>query len=176
MGTQTTLPKIKGLYHYSFPCRDGEETRKFYEDVLGLPLVACMQSDQVPSTGEYRPYSHFFFEMGDGSYFAFFDLGTNEMPLPSPNTPDWVMHFAVEVDTVDDVMTYKKRLNDAGVKTTDIVDHGFINSIYFFDPNGLRLEITARVDKPGELKQMAEEAHAGLEAWDKKKAGLLAKA
>src|ERR1700742_4474334 len=80
-------PRLKGLYHFSYPCRDGEETRKFYEDVLGLPLVNCMLSDRVPSTGEEKPYAHFFFEMADGSYMAFFDLGQNEMPLPSPNTP-----------------------------------------------------------------------------------------
>ena len=173
MSIQPKLPKIKGLYHYSFPCRDGEETRQFYEDILGLPLVACMQADTVPSSGEYGPYAHFFFEMGDGSYLAFFDLGKNEMPEPSPNTADWVMHFAVEVDTVEDVLVYKKRLNEAGIETTDIVDHGFINSIYFFDPNGLRLEITARVDEPGELKKMAEGAHESLKAWGIKKAELL---
>lgn len=169
MTAPTSLPPIRGLYHYSFPCRDGEETRAFYEDILGLPLVACMQSDQVPSTGEYRPYSHFFFEMGDGSYFAFFDLGENEMPEPSPNTPDWVMHFAVEVDSVDDVLAYRDRLKAAGVETTDLVDHGFIHSIYFFDPNGLRLEITARVDQPGEMEKMADEAHEELRKWTEKK-------
>lgn len=174
MTLKPKLPTVKGLYHYSFPCRDAEETRAFYEDILGLPLVACMQSDRVPSTGEYRPYVHFFHEMGDGSYFAFFDLGENAMPQPSPNTPDWVMHFALEVDTVEDVLTYKARLNEAGVETTDIVDHGFINSIYFFDPNGLRLEITARVDKPGEIEQMAREAHDGLKKWMEKKAKLIA--
>ncbi|GGL79426.1 VOC family protein [Wenxinia marina] len=165
----TQPPKIKGLYHYSFPCRDGEETRAFYEDILGLPLVACMMADKVPSTGEEKPYSHFFFEMGDGSYIAFFDLGENEMPKPSPNTPDWVMHFAVEVDSVDEVLAMRQRLNDAGVKTTDLVDHHFINSIYFFDPNGLRLEVTARVDEPGYLEQQAKEAHGELAKWTEKK-------
>lgn len=175
MSTANKPPRIKGLYHYSFPCRDGEETRHFYEDLLGLPLVNCMQSDRVPSTGEERPYAHFFFEMGDGSYIAFFDLGRNEIPQPSPNTPDWVMHFAVEVDTVDDVLAIKQRLNDAGVKTTDLVDHHFINSIYFFDPNGLRLEVTARVDEPGYLGQAAADAHDGMKAWIDKKARLLAR-
>ena len=170
----TKPPKIKGLYHYSFPCRDGEETRKFYEDIMGLPLVACMMADKVPSTGEEKPYSHFFFEMGDGSYIAFFDLGENEMPKPSPNTPDWVMHFAVEVDSVDEVLAMRQRLNDAGVKTTDLVDHHFINSIYFFDPNGLRLEVTARVDEPGYLEQQAKEAHGELERWTEKKKRLIA--
>jgi catechol 2,3-dioxygenase-like lactoylglutathione lyase family enzyme len=167
-------PKLRKLYHFSYPCRDGEETRKFYEDLLGLPLVNCMTSDRVPSTGEEKPYAHFFFELGDGSYMAFFDLGENVMPLPSPNTPDWVQHFAMEVDSVEDVLKMKKRLNDAGVKTTDVIDHEFINSIYFFDPNGLRLEVTARTEEPGYIKKAAAEAHDGMKAWVKKKASMIA--
>jgi len=167
-------PKLRKLYHFSYPCRDGEETRKFYEDLLGLPLVNCMTSDRVPSTGEEKPYAHFFFEMGDGSYMAFFDLGENVMPLPSPNTPDWVQHFAMEVDSVEEVLKFKKRLQDAGVKTTDVIDHEFINSIYFFDPNGLRLEITARTEEPGYLEKAASEAHDAMKAWVKKKAGMIA--
>jgi catechol 2,3-dioxygenase-like lactoylglutathione lyase family enzyme len=135
-----------------------------------------MSAEQVPSTGEFRPYAHFFFEMVDGSYIAFFDLGRNEMPQPSPNTPDWVMHFAMEVDTVEDVLRFRKRLNDAGVKTTDIIDHDFINSIYFFDPNGLRLEVTARVEKPGQLDQMRRDAHGELDKWLARKAELNATA
>ena len=167
-------PKIKGLYHYSFPCRDGEETRHFYEDILGTPLVACMMSDKVPSTGEEKPYAHFFFEMGDGSYIAFFDLCENQMPEPSPNTPSWVMHFAVEVGSVAEVEAMAQRLKAAGVSVTPVVDHHFIKSIYFFDPNGLRLEVTARVDEPGFLEQQAKEAHDILDAWSAKKAKMLA--
>ncbi|MBD0417017.1 VOC family protein [Oryzicola mucosus] len=167
-------PKIKGLYHYSFPCRDGEETRKFYEDLLGLPLVNCMTADKVPSTGEEKPYAHFFFEMGDGSYMAFFDLGENEMPLPSPNTPSWVMHFAMEVESVEKVLQMKERLIAAGVTTTDVIDHEFINSIYFFDPNGLRLEITARTEEPGYIEKAKSEAHAAMTAWTEKKAKMVA--
>lgn len=169
-----SAPKIKGLYHYSFPCRDGEETRRFYEDLLGLPLVACMMSDRVPSTGEEKPYAHFFFEMGDGSYIAFFDLGENQMPAPSPNTPAWVMHFAVEVDSVAEVEAMAARLSAAGVPVTPVVDHHFIKSIYFFDPNGLRLEVTARVDEPGFLERQAAEAHDILAAWSARKAAMLA--
>ncbi|HWK14635.1 MAG TPA: VOC family protein [Rhizobiaceae bacterium] len=167
-------PKIKGLYHFSFPCRDGEETRKFYEDLLGLPLVNCMTADKVPSTGEEKPYAHFFFEMADGSYMAFFDLGENAMPEPSPNTPGWVMHFAMELDSVDEVLKMRQRLADAGVQTTDIIDHEFINSIYFFDPNGLRLEVTARTEEPGYLEKAASEARGNLDAWTEKKAKMIA--
>ncbi|MFN8722053.1 MAG: VOC family protein [Rhodospirillales bacterium] len=169
-----SAPRIKGLYHFSFPCRDAEETRAFYEDLLGLPLVNCMQADRVPSTGEEKPYAHFFFEMGDGSYIAFFDLGTGEMPKPSPNTPAWVMHFAVEVASVGEVTAMRDRLRAAGVQTTDVVDHEFIKSIYVFDPNGLRLEVTARTEAPGYVEEAARTAHDEMARWAERKAGLLA--
>ena len=80
-------PPIQGLHHYAYRAKDAEETRHFYEDILGLPLYHIIQSDHVPSTGEYCPYTHFFFRLGDGSYIAFFDLGDDEAALPSPNTP-----------------------------------------------------------------------------------------
>lgn len=165
-------PRIRKLYHFAFPCRDAEETRHFYEDVLGLPLVNCMQSDVVPSTGERMPYAHFFFELGDGSYVAFFDLGENEMPAPSPNTPDWVQHLALEVDTLDEVEQIHDRLRAAGVDAIGVVDHGFIKSVYFFDPNGLRLEITTRTEEPGFLAEAAAAAPGELDRWMQKKAAL----
>src|ERR1700749_13601 len=77
-----TRGKIEKMYHFAFPCRDAEETRAFYEDVLGLPLVHCMEVQSVPSSGDPGPYAHIFFEMRDGSYLAFFDLGKNEKPAP----------------------------------------------------------------------------------------------
>lgn len=165
---------LNGLYHYAYPCRDAEETRHFYEDILGLPLVNCMLSDRVPSSGEEKAYAHFFFELGDGSYIAFFDLGDNEMPKPSPNTPDWVQHFAIETGSVDDVEAMRMRLQSFGVTVTPVVDHEFAQSIYFFDPNGLRLEITTRSEPPGFLEESAREAHATLEIWKKAKAKRLA--
>jgi catechol 2,3-dioxygenase-like lactoylglutathione lyase family enzyme len=78
---------IHGLHHYAYRCRDAEETRHFYEDILGLPLWHIIQSDYVPSTGEYCPYTHIFFRMSDGACVAFFDLGDDEAAQPSPNTP-----------------------------------------------------------------------------------------
>jgi catechol 2,3-dioxygenase-like lactoylglutathione lyase family enzyme len=164
---------IRGLYHYAHPCRDAEETRRFYEDLLGLPLVNFMQAERVPSTGEARPYAHMFFAMGDGSYVAFFDLGRNEMPAPSPNTPDWVQHFAMEVGSVEAVLAMKERLEAAGVEVRGLVDHDFIKSIYFFDPNGLRLEVTARTERPGALEGAARAAHAALRRWTEAKAARL---
>ena len=167
-------PKLNGLYHYAFPCRDAEETRHFYEDLLGLPLVNCMLADKVPSTGEEKPYAHFFFEMGDGSYIAFFDLGDNERPLPSPNTPAWVQHFAIETSSVENVLAMRERLAAAGVQVIGLVDHDFVKSIYFFDPNGLRLEICARTEAPGYRAEAAREARPTFDAWTKAKAERLA--
>lgn len=167
-------PPIDGLYHFAFPCRDAEETRAFYEGVLGLPLVHCTTSDEVPSTGEKMPYAHLFFRMADDSYIAFFDLGRNEMPKPSPNTPDWVQHFAMEVETVDQVLAHKRALEEAGVEVKGLVDHEFIKSIYFFDPNGLRLEITTRTEPPGFVEAAAREAHDVLADWTRRKAARLA--
>lgn len=167
-------PTVRGLYHFAFPCRDAEETRHFYEDILGLPLVHCMRSDQVPSSGERLPYAHLFFEMGDGSYIAFFDLGGTDKPAPSPNTPEWVQHFAMETASVEEVLAVKKRLDDAGVPVQGIVDHGFIKSIYFFDPNGLRLEVTTRTEEPGFTEKAASEAHEALAGWSAFKAAKLA--
>lgn len=170
----TKAPRLKGLYHFAYPCRDAEETRQFYEDLLGLPLVNCMLADLVPSTGEEKPYAHMFFEMGDGSYIAFFDLGDNDMPSPSPNTPDWVQHFAIETESVAHVEAMRERLVAHGVTVTPLVDHDFVKSIYFFDPNGLRLEVTARTEAPGYLKEAASAAHETLRAWSEAKKARLA--
>ena len=71
-------PPIQQLHHYAYRAKDAEETRHFYEDILGLPLYHIIQSDYVPSTGEYCPYTHFFFRLQDGSFIAFFDLGDDE--------------------------------------------------------------------------------------------------
>jgi catechol 2,3-dioxygenase-like lactoylglutathione lyase family enzyme len=162
-------PRVKRLFHFAYPCRDAEETRAFYEDVLGLPLVHCMQVESVPSTGERGPYAHIFFEMGDGSYIAFFDLGKGEMPEPSPNTPAWVLHLALEVDGVAEIKAAKSRLEHAGVEVMGVVDHDFIRSIYFFDPNGLRLELTTRTEAPGFLATAAREARGKLDEWQRRK-------
>ena len=172
----TAQPTLNGLYHFAYPCRDAEETRAFYEDLIGLPLVHCMLVDAVPSSGEQGPYAHVFFKLKNNSYLAFFDLGTNEMPEKSPNTPAWVEHIAFEVDTMDEVDAHRARLEAAGVEVRGIVDHEFIKSIYFFDPNGLRVEITTRTEEPGFIEKAEAEAHEMLGEWLTLKAARLADA
>jgi len=160
---------INGLHHFAYRCRDAEETRRFYEDVLGLPLAHIIRADHVPSTGEYCPYVHIFFQMRDGSYIAFFDLGDDTAAAPSPNTPSWVNHIALDVGTVDEVQAAKKRLAAAGIEVLGVTDHHIIQSIYFFDPNGLRVELTARSVPQPAMDQAQAKARAELDAWSAEK-------
>ncbi|MCR0985005.1 VOC family protein [Roseomonas populi] len=169
MGTDT-MPPVSGLHHFAWRCRDAEETRHFYEDLLGLPLVHVIKADNVPSTGEYCPYVHIFFQMRDNSFIAFFDLGDNVAPLPSPNTPAWVNHLALEVGSEDELQAAKDRLEAAGVEILGITDHEIIRSIYFFDPNGLRLELTTRIASDEEMAEAEKDAHSALATWTREKA------
>ncbi|MBV9747902.1 MAG: VOC family protein [Acetobacteraceae bacterium] len=160
---------IQKLHHFAYRCRDAEETRRFYEDMLGLPLVHVIQEDHVPSTGEYNPYTHIFFEMKDGSYVAFFDLGDDIAPEPSPNTPAWVNHLALEVESSEELLEAKARIEQAGIQVLGVTDHRIINSIYFFDPNGLRVELTTRTVDDAHMREHALQARQKLDAWTARK-------
>jgi catechol 2,3-dioxygenase-like lactoylglutathione lyase family enzyme len=164
------FPVIHGLHHFAWRCRDAEETRHFYEDLLGLPLVHLIQADVVPSTGEHCPYVHIFFRMEDGSHLAFFDLGDDIAAAPSPNTPAWVNHIALRVSSERALLQAKARLEAAGVAVIGVTDHHIIHSIYFFDPNGIRLELTVPTVPATEMHRLAGLAHADLAAWVQKKA------
>lgn len=166
---QPACVPIRGLHHFAWRCRDSEETRHFYEDLLGLPLAHVIKNDYVPSTGEYCPYVHIFFQMQDGSSLAFFDLGDNTLALPSPNTPDWVNHIALRVDSEADLLAAKSRLESAGVEVLGPTDHHIIKSIYFFDPNGIRLELTTPTVPQSEMDAHARRARAELDAWTGRK-------
>jgi glyoxylase I family protein len=167
--TPATDPVLR-LHHFAWRCKDAEETRAFYEDVLGMPLAHIVRAEIVPSTGEYCPYVHLFFKMEDNSYVAFFDLGDDVKALPSPNTPPWVNHFAMKVESMEVLERFKARLEQAGVEVLGVTDHVTMKSIYFFDPNGIRLEFT--VDQvPEEVSQAdIDQAHVQLAAWIEEKA------
>ncbi len=156
---------VQKLNHIAWKCRDAEETRAFYEDVLGLPLAHVVRSDLVPSTGEHCPYVHIFFRLRDGSFVAFFDIGDGKATAPDPATPGWVNHLALEVDSMEDLLAAKQRLEAAGVDLIGVTDHHWLKSIYFFDPNGLRLELTLRTQGQSFLDRCASEAHQALAAW-----------
>ena len=156
---------IHQLHHFAYRARDAEETRHFYEDILGLPLYHIIQSDVVPSTGEYCPYTHFFFRLQDGSFIAFFDLGDDQASEPSPNTPQWVNHVSFRVDSMQALQDMKTRLEANGVEVLGITDHHIFHSIYFFDPNGVRLELTAQLADEFQMLQESKTAHARLNEW-----------
>lgn len=168
----STLPApapIQQLHHYAYRAKDAEETRRFYEDILGLPLYHIIQSDYVPSTGEYCPYTHFFFRLQDGSFIAFFDLGDDVKPLPSPNTPLWVNHISFRVNTVQDLENTKTRLQAHGIEVLGVTDHHIFKSIYFFDPNGIRLELTAQLADAAQMHKDSTVAHQRLSDWTARK-------
>jgi catechol 2,3-dioxygenase-like lactoylglutathione lyase family enzyme len=173
-------PMLKGVHHAAYRCRDAEETRAFYQDILGLPLRAALVFEEEPGTGRALPYMHLFFAFGDGNYIAFFDVP--DSATPKHFDPAWGMerHIAMEVATMEEMAAFKKRLREAGVSCFGPIDHHFVQSIYFYDPNGLNLEITVRA--PTHDAIMAEEgaqAAAMIAAWTartreaKQKAGLV---
>ena len=168
-GSLPAPPPIHQLHHYAYRAKDAEETRHFYEDILGLPLYHIIQSDHVPSTGEYCPYTHFFFRLQDGSFIAFFDLGDDEAALPSPNTPKWVNHISFRVDSQQALLDMKARLEAHGVEVLGITDHHIFHSIYFFDPNGIRLELTAQLADEFQMLEESRTAHARLDEWTARK-------
>jgi glyoxylase I family protein len=136
--------------------------------VLGLPLACIVEEDYVPSTREYSPYLHIFFEMGDGSYLAFFDLGDGDITKRDPDTPRWVNHIALEIADEAALAEAKSKLEAEGVDVLGPTDHGFVKSIYFFDPNDIRLELTCRVAGEGEMAEKRAVARERMDAWMKR--------
>ncbi len=121
-------------------CRDSEETRKFYNDFLGLPLVNAFQISETKS-GRATHTLHSFYQMDDGSCLAFFEAP--DMAFSFKTQHDFDLHIALEV-TQDDLHTMFAKGKAAGIETRGISDHGFIDSIYFRDPNGYVIELTAK--------------------------------
>lgn len=165
------MPTIERLHHWAYKCRDAEETRHFYEDILGLPLTHVIRADSVPSTGASDPYVHIFFQMPDGSNIAFFDLGDDQAADPSPNTPSWCNHMALHMGSLEDVRQAKMRLEAHGIPVIGLTDHHFVQSIYFFDPNGYRLELTHELseEEADYIASARASAHDKLNAWTAEK-------
>ena len=157
---------IKGLHHNAYRCRDSEETRKFYEDFLGLPLAHTLEIRET-KTGRRTDTLHTFYELDDGSYLAFFEAP--DMPFTFKKQKDFDLHIALEVEpaTLEKMFAKGKK---TGIETRGISDHHFIRSIYFRDPNGYVIELTAKV--PGLESAMDPKlngARAKLNAWQKAK-------
>lgn len=157
---------IRGLHHNAYRCRDSEETRKFYEDFLCLPLVNAFEIGKTKS-GRGTHTLHSFYAMADGSCLAFFE--TNDMPFEFKDQHDFDLHIALEVPPEDLKLWFEKG-KQAGIETRGIADHEFIDSIYFRDPNGYVIELTAKRDNHDEAMDPTKNgARASLDTWQAKK-------
>lgn len=153
---------IKKLHHNAYRCRDSEETRRFYEDFLGLRLAGTLEINETKS-GRKTNTLHTFYELGDGSYLAFFEAP--DMAFEFKHQHDYDLHIALEVDEpVLEAMMAKGKA--CGIETRGISDHGFIHSIYFRDPNGYVIELTAKMpDHARAMDPATNGARAKLDQW-----------
>jgi catechol 2,3-dioxygenase-like lactoylglutathione lyase family enzyme len=153
---------IKGLHHNAYRCRDSEETRAFYEDFLGLPLAHALEINET-KTSRKTHVLHTFFQMGDGSFLAFFEAP--DMPFEFKAQHDFDLHIALEVTAAEqEALLHKGQAQAREVRGP--IDHGFIRSIYFRDPNGYVIELTTPTGRRGDLADAAAaRAHTLLDRW-----------
>jgi catechol 2,3-dioxygenase-like lactoylglutathione lyase family enzyme len=160
---------IRKVHHVAYRCIDAKQTVEWYEKHLGMKFVLAFAENEVPSTKEPDPYMHVFLDAGQGNVLAFFELPTRAPMDRDRNTPSWVQHLALEVDSVDTLLSTKKRLEAEGIEVVGPTDHSLFKSIYFFDPNGHRLELAANTGSPEMLKKLDEVKWDMLEEWSKTK-------
>ena len=157
--------KSQRIHHAAYRCHDAKETVEFYRDVLGMEFTVAFAENQVPSTGEPDPYMHVFLDAGGGNVIAFFELPNSEKMGKDPNTPEWVQHIAFELATHDELMAMKDHLENADLEVLGPINHGIFDSIYFFDPNGHRLEFAVNKGSPEQLKTLKGIAEEMLDEW-----------
>ena len=170
------------LHHIAYRCRDAQRTVDFYTKVIGLKYVAGLvppESRSSPSwplnepgqpprkvVGEPADSIHIFFELGDGSYLAFFDVPSSPEEKEDPATPWWVKHIAFEVPDMKALLEGKKRLEAHGVQVLGPKDHGLCQSIYFMDPDGHRLEMAVRTETAETWPKLENDATKELKRWN----------
>jgi catechol 2,3-dioxygenase-like lactoylglutathione lyase family enzyme len=152
------------LNHAAWVTHDVAATYDFYTRIMGMEIASTVIDDKVPSTGDSFPYFHVFFKMKDGSTFAFFEAPG--LPAPAKSTHpayDIFNHIALEVSSREDVMKWYNWLRENDIDIVGPTDHGLIYSIYFHDPNGVRLEITTPLDK--DWNNHTQDAVKDFELW-----------
>ena len=152
---------IQGLHHNAYRCRNSEETRAFYEDFLELPLTKAFEIKET-KTGRKALALHTFYRMADGSFLAFFEVPDG--PIEFKAQHDYDLHIALEVNTETLHRMFEKG-KAIGIETRGISDHGFIDSVYFRDPNGYVIELTAERGDHDEIIGAEAKARRTLDQW-----------
>ena len=160
---------LKGVHHVAYRCRDAKETVEFYQRVMGMDFQLAIAEDRVPSTGEPDPYMHVFLDAGNDNVLAFFELPTRDDMDRDRNTPQWVQHIAFRVGTMEELLAAKARAEAEGLEVIGPTHHGIFKSIYFFDPNGHRLEIACDIGTPEQMAELNRVAPEMLEEWSRTK-------
>jgi catechol 2,3-dioxygenase-like lactoylglutathione lyase family enzyme len=155
------MSTIKGLHHNAYRCRDSEETRRFYQDFLGLRLAGTLEIKETKS-GRKTDTLHTFYEMSDGSYLAFFEAP--DMPFEFKHQHDYDLHIALEIEEAE-LEPWLAKGRSRGIESRGISEHGFIRSIYFRDPNGYVIELTAR--RPNHATEMNPATNGAREKLDR---------
>ncbi len=160
---------IQRIHHVAYRCKDAKQTVEWYRKHLDMNFVLAIAEDRVPSTKAPDPYMHIFMDAGQGNVLAFFELPNAPAMGRDENTPGWVQHIALEVGSVEVLETMKARLEAAGIEVIGPTDHTIFKSIYFFDPNGHRLELAANVGTPDQYGKLDEVKWEMLDEWSKTK-------
>jgi len=160
---------LKRIHHVAYRCNDAKETVEFYQHVLGMKFVLAISENEVPSTGAPDPYMHVFLDAGMGNVLAFFELPNSPDMGKDPNTPEWVQHIAFEVDGLEALLAAKENIEKAGLDVLGPTNHGIFKSIYFFDPNGHRLELAANTRTDDQMEELHRIAPDMLEEWSRTK-------
>jgi catechol 2,3-dioxygenase-like lactoylglutathione lyase family enzyme len=170
MTVHTSHPvTLAGIHHVAYRCKDAKETVEWYARVLGMRFTTAFAEDHVPSTGEHDPYMHVFLDAGGGNVLAFFELPHQPEMGKDPNTPAWVQHLALKVPSEAALLAAKAHIEAEGVAVLGPTHHGIFKSIYFFDPNGHRIELAADIGTPDQYAELARVAPLMLEEWSQTK-------
>jgi len=143
--------KIDRIHHVAYRCKDAKETVEWYTKNLKMDFVLAIAEDRVPSTHAPDPYMHVFLDAGMGNVLAFFELPTMPEMGRDPNTPIWTQHLAFKVKDRETLIEFKDHLENNNIEVLGVTDHSIFHSIYFFDPNGHRLELACSDPKEEEM-------------------------